>query len=377
MKSIYLDYNATTPLSPAVADTMRRGFSLFGNPSSVHWAGRSAREAIATAREQICSFFNCQDSEIIFTSGGTESNWCAIAGGASALKEKGRTLVTSQIEHPSVVSTFKSLEKEGYQVIYLPVDDNGLPRRKAFLQALEQKPTLVSLMWANNETGVILPIEEWSELAHQAGAIVHSDAVQMVGKGDIHLRFIDLLSFSAHKIYGPKGSGGLFIREGTPWNPSVVGGGQERKRRGGTENLIGIMGMGKAFLELQSCYKKEAEHLGKLRERLETQIMESLSEISINGAKTHRISNTTSLSIAGISGQTLLTHLDLLGIAISNGSACSSGSLEPSSVLLAMGLPWELAQGTLRISLGRETTEMEIDVFVEQLTQVVQKMRMV
>jgi cysteine desulfurase len=377
---IYLDYAATTPLDPRVLEAMMPYMTEhFGNPNSIHSFGREARRAIDEAREKIAQLLNCQPSEIVFTSGGTESDNLALRGVAEAYRHKGNHIVTTAIEHHAVLRTCKALEDMGFSVTYLPVDEHGLVSPEQVAEAVNERTILVSVMHANNEIGTIEPIAEIVRAVKEKrpDTIVHTDAVQTVGHipVDIQELGVDLLSFSAHKFYGPKGIGGLFVRKGVRLVPQITGGGQERNRRSGTENVAAIVGMAKALELAVEEMPTELPRLQALRDELITGVLSRIPETRLNGHPTLRLPHNANFSFRGIEGEALLLQLDLNGIAASSGSACSSGSLEPSHVLLALGLDYELAIGSLRITLGRFTTREHILRLLDLLPKVVEKLR--
>ena len=377
---IYLDYAATTPLDPRVLEAMMPYMTEhFGNPNSIHSFGREARRAIDEAREKIAQLLNCQPSEIVFTSGGTESDNLALRGVAEAYRHKGNHIVTTAIEHHAVLRTCKALEDMGFFVTYLPVDEHGLVSPEQVAEAVSERTILISVMHANNEIGTIEPITEIVRVVKEKrpDTIVHTDAVQTVGHipVDIQELGVDLLSFSAHKFYGPKGIGGLFVRKGVRLVPQITGGGQERNRRSGTENVAAIVGMAKALELAVEEMPTELPRLQALRDELITGVLSRIPETRLNGHPTLRLPHNANFSFRGIEGEALLLQLDLNGIAASSGSACSSGSLEPSHVLLALGLDYELAIGSLRITLGRFTTREHILRLLDLLPKVVEKLR--
>jgi cysteine desulfurase len=378
MKRIYLDYAATTPTDPEVVKAMLPYFSaMFGNPSSVHSFGVEARSAIERVRAEIASFLGAKPEEIIFTSGGTESNNFALKGVAYANKGKGDHIITSSIEHHSILEPCKFLETQGFSVTYLRVDEFGLVDPEAVKAAITDKTILISIMHANNEIGTIQPIAEVGKIAHEKGIYFHTDAVQTVGHLPIKVDEVgvELLSLSAHKLYGPKGVGALYIREGTQMLSFMHGGEQERGRRASTHNVPGIVGLGKAMELAHEKMDEEAKRLTILRDKLIRGILEGIDHTRLNGHPVKRLPNNVNVSVAYIEGEALCLNLDLDGIASSTGSACSSGSLEPSHVLLTIGLPPVLARSSLRFSLGRYTQEEDIDYVLEVLPDVVKKLR--
>ncbi len=378
MKRVYLDNNATTPVSPEVLEAMLPFFKEnFGNPSSIHWAGREARKYLDISREQVANLLNCRPSEIVFTSSGTESDNFAIKGVAELLKDKGNHIITTRIEHPAVLNTCKYLETEGYRVTYLPVDSYGMVDPEDVKKAIDKDTILISIMWANNEIGNILPIEEIGKIAKERRIYFHTDAVQAVGKIPIDLKSVnvDLLSMSGHKIHAPKGVGVLYIKNGIKLMPLIHGGHHEKNRRAGTENLAGIVGLGKACEIAKQEFNEKNGYLTGLRDRLYNGIINNIDNVKLNGHPVKRIPTTLNLSFEFVEGEGLLLSLDLEGIAASTGSACSSGSLEPSHVLTAMGIRPEIAQGAIRFSIGKYNTPEEIDYVIEVLPKIVERLR--
>ncbi len=378
MERIYMDYAATTPTDAQVLGAMMPCFGkVFGNPSSLHGFGQEARTAMEGAREKIAAFLGATPAEIVFTSGGTESDNLAIKGTAWANRKKGDHIITSAIEHHAVLEACRFLEQEGFRVTYLPVDHDGLVDPAAVEKAITDRTFLVSIMHANNEIGTIQPIADIGRIAKGKGVLFHTDAVQTFGRlpfavDDLH---IDLLSASAHKLYGPKGIGLLFIRKGTRITPLVHGGGQEGGRRSSTQNIPGIVGFGKAVELAAAEIHEEGRRLGALRDRLIRGISDRIDGVRLNGHATQRLPNNINLSVEAVEGESLILSLDMMGIACSTGSACSSSSLEPSHCLLAIGLPHELSHGSIRFSLGRYTKESDIDAVLEALPQVVGRLR--
>jgi cysteine desulfurase len=378
MKRIYLDYAATTPTHPEVVEAMLPYFSqAFGNPSSIHFQGQEAKAAIEEAREKIAAFIGAQDEEIVFTSGGTEANNLAIKGIAYANESKGNHIITTAIEHHSLIEPCQFLARRGFEVTYLPVDGYGLVDPEEVEKAVTDNTIMVSVMHANNEIGTIEAIRGIAEIAHKRGIYFHTDAVQTVGHipVDVNELGVDLLSISAHKLYGPKGVGALYVRSGTRMVSFIHGGGQERGRRAGTENVPAIVGFGKAIGIAEAEAAKERKRLLPLRDKLITGLCERIDNIRLNGHPTRRLPNNVNVSIDFVEGESMLINLDLEGIAASSGSACSSGALEPSHVLSALGLPPEQAFGSLRFTLGRETVEEDIDRVLEILPQIVARLR--
>jgi cysteine desulfurase len=377
---IYFDYAATTPLDPRVLEAMLPYMTEhFGNPNSIHSFGREARRAVDEAREKIAQLLNCQPGEIVFTSGGTESDNLALRSVAEAYRHKGNHIVTTAIEHHAVLRTCKALEDKGFSVTYLPVDEHGLVSPEQVAEAVNERTILVSVMHANNEIGTIEPIAEIVKAVKEKhpDILVHTDAVQTVGHipVDIQELGVDLLSFSAHKFYGPKGVGGLFVRKGVRLVPQITGGGQERNRRSGTENVAAIVGMARALELAVEEMPIELPRLQALRNELIAGVLDSIPCSRLNGHPTLRLPHNANFSFRGIEGESLLLQLDLNGIAASSGSACSSGSLEPSHVLLALGLDYELAIGSLRITLGRFTAREHILRLLDLLQVLIEKLR--
>lgn len=378
MKKIYLDYAATAPCDPRVLKAMQPYFfRRFGNASSIHSFGQQAKAALEDARQKTASFLGARPEEIIFTSGGTESDNFAILGVASALKEKGNHIITTAIEHHAVSEPCKFLEKSGFKVTYVGVDKQGIVSPQEIKQAISDKTILISVMHANNEIGTIQPIAEIGRIAHAAGVYLHSDAVQTVGHIPVNVDDLnlDLLSLSAHKFYGPKGVGALYIRKGTRIESFLHGGDQEKGRRASTHNIPGIVGLGKALELSGQKMKQEANFQENLRDRLIREIPKMIPEVRLNGHPTLRLPNNVNFSIKYIEGESILLNLDMLGIAASTGSACTSSSLEPSHVLLAIGLTHDIAHGSLRITLGRWTRASDIDYLLKHLPVVVEKLR--
>mgnify|MGYP001216303503 CR=1 FL=1 len=381
---IYMDHAATTPMDSVVLSVMLPYFSdIFANPSSIYALAQESRKVVDDSRLKIASLLGARRSEIIFTSGGTESDNAALKGVVAALQPVGKHIITSKIEHHAVLHTCYQLEQLGYEITYLSVDQNGIVDPESVVNAIREDTVLVSIMMANNEIGTIQPIEQICRLvkdeAKRRGIniLFHTDAVQAAGFLDINVKKlgIDLLSLSAHKFYGPKGVGVLYIRRGTPFETQLSGGGQERGRRSGTENVAAIVGMAKAF-EISIENRKQTNlHCAILRDKLIKDIISSIEEVNLNGHDTQRLPNNVNFSFAGIEGEPLLLGLDFAGICVSSGSACSSGSLEPSHVLTSLGQTAEEAQGSLRITLGRENTVEEVEKIVEVLVKLVAKLR--
>ena len=378
MKRIYLDYTATTPTHPDVVKAMLPYFTdVFGNPSSIHSYGQEGKEAIEEARVKVAELIGAQDEEIVFTSGGTEADNFALKGVAYANEKKGNHIIASPIEHHAVMETCKFLEQRGFRVTFLPVDEYGLVDPDDVRRAITSETILISVMHANNEIGTIEPIAEIGKLAREAEICFHTDAVQTVGHipVDVDEFGVDLLSLSAHKLCGPKGVGALYIRKGTKLTPFMHGGEQERRRRASTENIPGIVGLGKAVELVRQEMSEEAERLTLLRDRLIKGLMEQIDRVHLNGHPRARLPNNVNVSIDFVEGESMVLNLDLEGICASTGSACSSASLEPSHVLLATGVLPEQAHGSLRLTLGRWTIEEDIQRVLEVLPRIVAKLR--
>ena len=378
MKRIYLDYNATTPVRPEVLEALLPFYrDQFGNPSSVHWAGRQVSGAVEKAREQVAALLNCSPAEVVFLSCGTEADNMSLKGTVDALKEKGNHIITTAVEHPAVLETCRYLEKTGCRVTYLPVDADGMLDLAELEAAITPETILISIMWANNETGTIFPIEQIGAIARRHGVRFHTDAVQAVGKLDVDVQKhnVDLLALSGHKLGAPKGVGVLYVRRGTRLTPFMHGGHQERNRRAGTHNVAGIVGLGKACELAMAEREATCARVRELRDRLEKGIFERVPQVKLNGHPTERLPNTLNVSFAWIEGESLLLNLDMKGIAASSGSACTSGSLEPSHVLGAMCVEVTLAHSSTRFSLGPDTTAEDIDFVLEVLPPIVQRLR--
>ena len=379
MQRIYLDHNATTPPLPAVAERMMVVLrDEFGNPSSVHHFGQQAKALMDEARTEVANLIGAEPSEVLFTGGGTEADNIAIRGAAEALEAAGRRhLVASAIEHEAVLNTLKALAKRGWRTTLLPVDRSGIVSPAALREGLADDTAVVSVMHANNEIGTIQPIAELARLAHERGALFHTDAVQSAGKIAIDVRTlgVDMLSMSAHKFYGPKGIGALWVRRGVRVMPILTGGRQERGRRAGTENVAGIVGMGVAARIASGKMGDEDRRLSALRDRLEAGVLRSVPGTAVNGSTEARVPNTTNISFDRVEAESLLIALDLQGVAVSTGSACSSGTLEPSHVLKAMGFNAHRTQNSIRFSLGAANTEAEIDRVIAVLPGIVEKLR--
>jgi cysteine desulfurase len=376
---IYFDHNATTPLHPDVAASMTRVLKEdFGNPSSVHQYGQRAKAILDDARGAVAALIGAEPAEVVFTSGGTEADNFAIRGAAEALEPTGRRhLVASAIEHEAVLNTFKALAKRGWQTTLVRVDAHGVVDPDRVRAAMTDATALVSVMHANNEIGTIQPIAEIAALAHDRGALMHTDAVQTAGKIpiDVNALAVDLLAISGHKFNGPKGAGALWIRRGTRLAAILTGGRHERSRRAGTENVPGLAGLGAAAVAARAKLATEPARLAALRDRLEAGILSSVAGTAVNGAREPRVANTTNVSFDGVEAESLLIALDLAGVAVSTGSACSSGTLEPSHVLRAMGFPPHRTQNSIRFSLGQDNTEAEVDHVIAIVPGIVEKLR--
>jgi cysteine desulfurase len=379
VERIYLDHNATTPLAAAAVDRMTAALrDDFGNPSSVHHFGQRAKAVVDDARSAVAALLGVDSSELVFTGGGTEGDNFAIRGAAEALEATGRRhLIASTIEHEAVLNTLKALGRRGWKTTLLPVDQSGVVAVDALRQALTDDTALVSIMHANNEIGTIQPIAELARAARERGALFHTDAVQSAGKIPIDGRTlgVDLLSVSAHKFYGPMGVGAIWIRRGLRLLPLITGGKQERSRRAGTENVAGIAGMGVAAQLARTKMADESTRLTALRDRLEEGVLRAVPGTAINGGRSPRVANTTNISFDRVEAESLLIALDLAGIAVSTGSACSSGTLEPSHVLKAMGFPPHRTQNSIRFSLGASNTDAHIDRVLAVLPGIVEKLR--
>jgi len=378
MKRVYLDHNATTPTHPEVVKAILPYYKeVFGNASSVHQFGQQARKAIDEAREKIANFIGASPEEIVFTSGGTEANNLALKGVAYANERKGKHIITSSMEHHAVLNPCKYLEKKGFKVTYLPVDKYGLVDPEKVRRAVTKETILISIIHANNEVGTIEPVAEIGKIAKEIGIYFYTDAVQTVGKIPVNVNElnIDLLSLSGHKIYGPKGIGVLYIRKGTRIQPLIQGGHHELNRRAGTENVPAIVGLGKAIEIAKATMEKESMRLTNLRNKLCSGIGEKIDYVRLNGHPGRRLPNTLNMSFEFVEGESMILSLDLEGIAVSTGSACTSGSLEPSHVLKAMRVDPAVAQGSIRFSLGKDNTEEDIDYVLEVLPEIVTRLR--
>jgi cysteine desulfurase len=377
MKTIYFDNNATSRVAPEVLEVMLPLFSeLYGNPSSMHSFGGQIAQMIKKARQQVADLLGCDSSEIIFTSGGTESDNAAIKGVIEANPQK-RKIVTTRVEHPAVLSTCRELETLGFTIVELGVDRQGNLDLDELKERVDANTAVVSIMYANNETGVIFPMEKIAEIVSGSGAVLHTDAVQAVGKIPLNLSKskIDLLSLSGHKLHGPKGIGVLYIKKGTRISPFIVGGHQESGKRAGTENTAAIVGIGKACELAAKFLDDENTRVKKLRDKLEEEILKTCPDSKLNGDKKNRLPNTTNISFEFVEGEAILLMLDKFGICASSGSACTSGSLEPSHVMRAMGVPFTAAHGSIRFSLSRYNTEEEVDFLIEKLPPIINRLR--
>jgi len=378
VRKVYLDYNATTPVDPVVTSYVQPLFrELFGNPSSIHWGGREVKGYYDQAKEQVAELICCEPEEVVFTSCGSESDNQAIKGVACSRIDRGRHIITSSVEHPAVLNTCKYLETKGFDVAYLPVDGFGLVDPAAVRRALREDTILITIMYANNETGTLAPLREIGEIAKERGVLFHSDMVQALGKVPIDVKAlnVDLASFSGHKLYAPKGVGALFMRKGLEIDNLIHGGHQEASRRAGTENMIGIAALGKACEIARLGMEEQNGRMESLRRRLLEGIEKGIDGVTLNGDPVMRLPNTLNLSFDSAEGESLVIALDLKGIAVSSGSACSSGSTVPSHVLTAMGIPPMLCQGAVRFSLGKENTEEDVDYTLSVLPGIVGKLR--
>ena len=377
MKTVFLDNNATTRVAPEVVKEMLPYFSdYYGNPSSMHYFGGQVEKKVVEAREQVAQLINCDPTEIIFTSCGTESNSTAIRGTLGSYTDK-KHMVTSRVEHPAVLNLVRHLSKDNYDATELPVDRKGRLDLTDLEQALTDSTAVVSIMYANNETGVIFPIEEIGQMVKSRGAVFHTDAVQAVGKIplDMQKSTVDLLSLSGHKLHAPKGIGALYVRKGTKLTPFMIGGHQERGRRAGTENVPYIIGLGKAAELARRHMEDENTRVKMMRDRLEAELIKRCPDAQVNGDQEHRLPNTTNISFEYVEGESILLLLSAQGIAASSGSACTSGSLEPSHVLRAMGVPFTSVHGSLRLSLSIYNTDDDIDFTIETLPPIIKRLR--
>lgn len=377
-KRIYADNAATTKVAPEVVDAMLPYFTeTYGNPSSIYNEGRTARVAVEKAREQVANAIGASPKEIYFTGSGSEADNWALRSTARALSKKGNHIITSAVEHHAVLHTCQDLEKQGFEVTYLPVDKYGMVSPDDVKAAIKGTTIMISIMFANNEIGTIMPIAEIGKIAKEAGVVFHTDAVQAVGNVEIDVKAmnIDMLSLTAHKFHGPKGCGALYVRQGVKLMSFITGGAQERMRRAGTENVPGIVGLGKAIELATANIKEKQEKLTALRDRYIKKVLETVPYSRLNGHPTERLAGNANISFEYIEGEGLLLSLDMKGIAASSGSACTSGSLDPSHVLLAIGLKHEQAHGSLRTSFGEDTTVEDIDYMVDAIAEIVARLR--
>ncbi|MEW6397871.1 MAG: cysteine desulfurase NifS [Bacillota bacterium] len=378
MRRVYLDHAATTPVHPEVVEVMRHYMLQdWGNPSSIHSFGREARAGVDEARARVAALIGADPEEIVFTGGGTEADNLAIKGTAWELRNKGDHIITSAAEHHAVLHAVEWLEKQGFRATYLPVDEYGMVDPRDVERAITPSTVLVSIMAANNEVGTVQPVAEIARICQEKGVRFHTDAVQAVGQipVDVHARGVDLLSLSAHKIYGPKGVGALYVRRGVRLTPLLHGGAHERKRRAGTEGVPGMVGLGKAAELARLHFDERVEHYRRVRDLLWERIQERVPEVRLNGHPSERLPNNLNVSVLYVEGESMLLNLDMKGIAASSGSACTSGSLEPSHVLLAMGIPHEVAHGSLRMTVGTATTEEDTAYVAESLGEIVARLR--
>lgn len=378
MKNVYMDYSATTPVKKEVLDAMLPYFSEhFGNPSSLYSIAQESKEALEKARGQVASLIGAKANEVFFTAGGSEADNWALEGVADALKDKGNHIITTKIEHHAILHTAEYLEKHGIDVTYLDVDAEGRVNPEDVEKAITDKTVLISIMMVNNEVGTIEPIKEIAEIAHNHGILLHTDAVQALGNVpiDVDNMGIDLMSMSGHKIYGPKGVGALYIRKGTKISNFIHGGAQEMKKRAGTENLAGIVGFGKAAELAKENLESHINRVSELRDYFISEVTSKIPDTIVNGSMEHRHPGNANISFEYIEGESMLILLDINGISVSTGSACSSKSLTPSHVLSAMGIPVERIHGTLRFTIGDPTTKEDIDYVIEKLVEIVQKLR--
>jgi cysteine desulfurase len=377
MRTIYLDNNATTKVADEVMETMLPYFTrLYGNPSSMHTFGGQVGQKIRAAREQVAALLGALPEEIVFTSCGTESDNSAIRSALMTRPDK-KHIVTSRVEHPAVRALCSHLSGHGYKITELPVDKNGIIDLEYLEKNLASDTAIVSLMWGNNETGVIFPVEEAAMMAHEKGILFHTDAVQTVGKIPINMKnnVIDMLSLSGHKLHAPKGIGVLYIKRGTKYSPFLIGGHQEKGRRGGTENTAGIIGLGKACELATNNMDKENTYVKRLRNKLEQELLKKIPQSRVNGDIQNRLPNTTNISFEYVEGEAILLLMNELGICASSGSACTSGSLQPSHVLRAMGVPFTMAHGSIRFSLSVYNTEEEVDYVIDKMPAIIERLR--
>ena len=377
MNVIYLDNNATTQVAPEVLEAMLPYYhELYGNPSSMHSFGGQVAQKIRVAREKAAALIGASPEEIIFTSCGTESDNAAIRSALATRPDK-KHIITSRVEHPAIRALCAHLATQGYRITELPVDKNGVLDLENLEKSITPDTAVVSLMWGNNETGVIFPVQEAAAMAHERGILFHTDAVQSTGKIPINLKknAIDMLSISGHKLHAPKGVGVLYVRKGTKFSPFLIGGHQERERRGGTENTPGIVGLGRASELAAKNMEKENTVVKRLRDKLEAELLKRITQSRVNGDTINRLPNTTNISFEFIEGEAILLLMNELGICASSGSACTSGSLQPSHVLRAMGVPFTMAHGSIRFSLSIYNTEAEIDFVIDKMPAIIARLR--
>lgn len=378
MKKVYFDHSATTPVNPVVAEEMIRYVTgNFGNPSSIHSWGREVKKAVEEARVKVAIGIGAKPEEIIFTSGGTESDNMAIRGAAYANRLKGNHIITSAVEHHAVLDSCRALQEEGFSLTVLPVDNYGMISLEDLNEAINDKTILISIMHANNEVGTIQPIFEIGRLAREKGILFHSDTVQSIGKIPVNVDDlqVDFLTISGHKLYAPKGIGVLYIRQGVKWQPVSHGGGQERKHRPGTENVPGIIALGKAVELVAAELQEESQRLAKLRDNIIQGVVNKVPHVQVNGHPVSKLPNLVNFTFEFVEGESLLSNLDVEGVAASSGSACSSGSTEPSHVLLAMGIPTEIARGSLRLTLGKDNNDGDVEYILDILPPIVDRLR--
>lgn len=378
MRKVYFDHNATTPIRKEVHEAILPfTFAEFGNPSSIHWAGREVRKSVEWAREKVASFFHCEPAEISFTSSGTESDNIAIKGIAYKSIDRKGHVITSSVEHPAVIKSCGSLQKMGYEATYLPVGRDGIIDPDDLKKSIRKDTLLITIMYANNETGAINPVKEIAAIAREHEIPFHTDAVQAIGKIPVRIEDVDadIVTFSGHKINALKGIGGIYVKRGLHIDPLIHGGHQERGRRAGTENVVGIVAMGKAFELVASEWEEETREVKMLRDKFEEGLLEKVSDIYINGSREKRLPNTTNIAFRFVEGEALLVSLDMAGIAASTGSACTSGSTEPSYVLTGMRVDPVDAQGSLRFSLGYGNTEEDVNYALEKIPEIVSRLR--
>ena len=377
MNVIYVDNNATTQVAPEVMEEMLPYFhALYGNPSSMHTFGGQVEQKLREAREKVASLIGATPDEIVFTSCGSESDNTAIRSAIASYPDR-KHIITTRVEHPAIKNLCEYLSKHGYRVTYLPVDRQGRLNLDHLHKSLSNDTAIVSIMWANNETGVVFPIEEIAQVVRERGIVFHTDAVQAVGKIPVNVQEVpvDMLSLSGHKIHAPKGVAALYVRRGAKFSPFLIGGHQERGRRGGTENVASIIGLGRACELAAGHIKEESGRVRYLRDKLENEILKRVPNAMVNGEREHRLPNTTSISFEYVEGEAILLMMNEFGICASSGSACTSGSLEPSHVLRAMGVPFTAAHGSIRFSLSIYNTEEEIDSIIEKLPPIIERLR--